>query len=434
MSSTGKEKSPNEDLILKAVSDLGQRFDKVEHGLQKIDQNVQAQGKKLAVVCSEVDKLDNKVKSLEIENESLKIEMKRLKSKETLLEERLDGLEKKVDITYQKTNDVEQYTRRENLRVYGISEAEAENGDTKAIETSEQCLQKVLALLNAKLKLARKIHFFDLAAVHRIGTYDKKSSKPRSIIIRFVSRRIRDMVFDAKAGLKGSKYVITEDLTPYQYRLLMKTKNESTICDKVWTKYGKIHMLAQSGKYVQINSFSDLTDPLNRSKWGSVPNRKRDFNNVEKSPEEVSNSPDGIPPLEGDQVQNNEGSQKCIGNITNKKADRDEGMDQSEAPIIHDLDTKGQSLVPIHSEINMKIQTEKSKSLLDTVDITDIETPNRKKREKKRSKIPERTGIRGRLGSRGRFCTRPSRTGLFNYFMTLDSDTESKCSDDVKDD
>ena len=103
MSSTGKEKSPNEDLILKAVSDLGQRFDKVEHGLQKIDQNVQAQGKKLAVVWSEVDKLDNKVKSLEIENESLKIEMKRLKSKETLLEERLDGLEKKVDITYQKT-------------------------------------------------------------------------------------------------------------------------------------------------------------------------------------------------------------------------------------------------------------------------------------------------------------------------------------------
>ena len=429
MASDGKDKSPSEVLILKAVSDLGTRFDKVENGLKKIDETVLAHGQRLVVVSSAVDSLDQKIRSLEIENEGLKSEMIKLKNKESLLEEKLNGIQLKVDITYQKTNDVEQYTRRENLRVYGVKEKEFDNNGQIIAETAEQCAQKVLSILNTKLKLNRKINSVDLAAVHRIGKFDKKNPKARSIIIRFVSRKVRDMVFEAKSGLKDSGYVIAEDLTPYQFKLLMKTKNDDSICDKAWTKYGKVMMLTQSGKYVQINSFSDLTDPLNRSRWSQIPSRKRDFDDVMKSPEQMSNSP-----------EYRHHSDAIIDQDLNEKTkvredDKIESVQAEEVGKTSDL-TFSKTPAMTHSKvagsqddkiIQNKIQVDKSNSLLDLVNISEIESPRRFKRA--RSKIPGR--FRGG-GDRGKIRSRPVRSGLFNYFMSLESDVNSEDSEDAK--
>ena len=55
------------------------------------------------------------------------------------------------------------------------------------------------------------------AAVHRVG---KKGDKPRQVMVRFVSRRVRDTVMGKKKMLKeqGKGVFINEDLTLFGQR------------------------------------------------------------------------------------------------------------------------------------------------------------------------------------------------------------------------
>ena len=83
-----------------------------------------------------------------------------------------------LDQEYHKTDELDQYGRKENTRIYGIPEdfaSEEDDGERKLLEIA------------AKLDIS--IHAtHDLQRAHRLGKKPKTTkAKPRGVIARFVS-------------------------------------------------------------------------------------------------------------------------------------------------------------------------------------------------------------------------------------------------------
>nr|KAG5688554.1 hypothetical protein BaRGS_010189 [Batillaria attramentaria] len=169
---------------------------------------------------------------------------------------RLERPKFEAGVAHTRSDDVEQYTRRNNIRIFGIAESDKEN--------VRDCETKVLKLLHDKLSL-RHIQASDLEAVHRVGPARGRQRRrdrrgqglaglsPRAIIVRFVSRRVLHDVFVSRRKLKNSGVVIAEDLTTARYQLLKKCKDHPCV-DQAWSKNGKIYVKIegnQSGEEVK---------------------------------------------------------------------------------------------------------------------------------------------------------------------------------------
>ena len=117
-----------------------------------------------------------------------------------------------TSLTYE--NDrLQQYSRRESVRIFGIRQAEG--------ETAEQVEQKALGVFK---EAGADVKEEDIAAVHRVG---KVGRGLRPILVKFVSRRKRREVMEKKS-LKGKdgyqKVYINDDLTPLRAKLLALVK------------------------------------------------------------------------------------------------------------------------------------------------------------------------------------------------------------------
>lgn len=123
-------------------------------------------------------------------------------------------------------DELEQYGRRVNLRFLGVPEANGENTD--------------LLILDVVNKMKVNITINDIERSHRLGK-PGASGRPRPIIVRFSSYRIRAAVFAQKRMLKGSAVVVQEDLTRFRYMLLKKAV-ASYGFGKVWTADGRFFL------------------------------------------------------------------------------------------------------------------------------------------------------------------------------------------------
>ena len=141
---------------------------------------------------------------------------------------------------------LEQYSRRNCLVRHGVpNDVNAEHA--------------VLDLCNNKLGIAIGPECIDRA--HRLGTPDstvrKDGARPQPIIVKFTSYRARQDVFMAKRRLKGTKVVITENLTRRRIDLLNWANGLQSV-NAAWTSDGRIICLLGIGRKVTINSEQDL--------------------------------------------------------------------------------------------------------------------------------------------------------------------------------
>ncbi|KAK7484723.1 hypothetical protein BaRGS_00024008 [Batillaria attramentaria] len=157
--------------------------------------------------------------------------------------------------------DLEQYGRRYNVRVFGVKEDDD--------ETVQQCEEKVLRIINEKLEL-KGIKSADVDAIHRLGKKPKPrraeqnhsdsdsdtESRPRAIIVRFVSRKCTQDVLRNRRKLRGTKISIAEDLARDRYRLLRQVKEKEV--DDAWSRDGKIFVKV-SGRIREVKSAEDVT-------------------------------------------------------------------------------------------------------------------------------------------------------------------------------
>lgn len=162
---------------------------------------------------------------------------------------------------YLRIDEMEQYSRRNCLKITGIPEEKNENTDTLALNVFNNLVLK---------ENTKKISVKDISRSHRVGKYDPRR-KTRDIIVKFTSYRDRAKVYGNKKNLKSynnnpskqtGRIFINEALTTRRFELYGKTRDlvKKKKIDSTWTYDGRIYVKLSGprGKNVIINSLEDL--------------------------------------------------------------------------------------------------------------------------------------------------------------------------------
>lgn len=148
------------------------------------------------------------------------------------LEQKMENISKQID-------DQEQFSRRNNLRIYGVPE-----------EMNENVSDKLITLFQNKLGI--KVSTQDVDFCYRVKS---KEGANRCVIVRFCQNWLKQEIFRSKRKLKGSNIVIKEDLT------LRRVSVYKQACIKfdpknVWSSEGKVVCKINN----RIYKFSSLKD------------------------------------------------------------------------------------------------------------------------------------------------------------------------------
>lgn len=167
---------------------------KIDERADQTDRAVQQNTLQIEGIKKSLDSCHQDVADLKNENACLKVQCTEFQKKITEME--------------QKINDSERYNRRWNLRLYGLREKSDENIKETVKDTCREVFPEA--------QHRSVIEAIDV--VHRIGRLQdsKNSNAPRPVIIRFLSRSARDMVWKlSKANdlLTKKHLCFKEDLT-----------------------------------------------------------------------------------------------------------------------------------------------------------------------------------------------------------------------------
>lgn len=154
-----------------------------------------------------VAELNDKVEVLRVDINQIRAENEKMR---TILDNRDDKLE--------------QYTRRNNFRIFGVIE--------NAKEDVEAVVRNML-----KKKLNLDFQQYAIERTHRTGK--RMNGKPRAIIVRMANFEYKLEIFQVKKGLKDTGVSIAEDLTNYRVQVLKEAMSEFHR-KNVWTYDGKI--------------------------------------------------------------------------------------------------------------------------------------------------------------------------------------------------
>ena len=178
------------------------------------------------------------------------------------LEQRVVGLETQMSVMAQtnyllerKCDDLESYTRRQNLRIVGIPEP------ADGSETADICLEKVkeeIVKLDVNIDIDREID-----RAHRVGPKKDRQGNPkeRAMIVRFKSWRARTHVYqNRKKDNANTRFYV--DLTKRRVELKKKAVEKTRENDKVSFAYADINnnicLLLRDGKKKFFNSEEEL--------------------------------------------------------------------------------------------------------------------------------------------------------------------------------
>lgn len=174
-----------------------------------------------------IDEVNKNVEEVKNNLSRQDVEIKSLQKQNQELKGRLEG--------------TEHYIRSKNIRVYGIIEQE-----------TEVLLEKMCDVLKSKLKT--NITTDDVDQIYRVGKRSAESTRP--IIVKFVNIKTKNLILKNRKMLKGTKIVITEDLTREKHAILkeavLKLGNRN-----VWTMDGTVYVNVKNKKF-RIRCREDL--------------------------------------------------------------------------------------------------------------------------------------------------------------------------------
>lgn len=157
--------------------------------------------------------------------------LQEMQQKLTAIELQNGQLLKETESLRRDNDMLQQYTRRNNLRIYGIPEKQNENTDAIVIN-----------LLKEKLNIDLGIDRIERS--HRIGNL----KTGRHIIVKFSSYRDRHRIFENRRKLKGTGIVISEDLTKTRLNIL-KSAQKKFNRENVWSLDGTIWIKINNQKF-----------------------------------------------------------------------------------------------------------------------------------------------------------------------------------------
>ena len=215
----------------------------IRQEMQKIFQSMKS---KLVNVLTELTEIKHSQEFLSALFEEMKNKIKDLagevkttKQENAELKERVKFLEKDSILNAEALNDLAQYSRRDCLEIKGVSHEQNECTDKLVITVAQKC--------------GIQINENDISVSHRITAPTPAKPNP-SIIVKFVSRKTRDMIYNSRQ---------------VPHKLNQATKKSNTILDNVQLSSRKGLAGTHSDKISFLNeSFNDMnaTETLPKDK------------------------------------------------------------------------------------------------------------------------------------------------------------------------
>ena len=177
-------------------------------------------------------------------------EITELKNKLEQKNQKISDLETKVVKLEKSHKDLEQYGRRQSIRLNNVQ-----------LPDIADCEQVVLNVLNKAMPIHGKINADETERFHPIGKPNRKGN--RQVIVKFLSYKTKARVYDARFNLRN--VYMTEDLTKSNQAiasLLLKSKKAKKVL-KFWSRdakfFAKAHMLQPA---FRIKTESDVEDMI----------------------------------------------------------------------------------------------------------------------------------------------------------------------------
>ncbi|XP_077972286.1 uncharacterized protein LOC144427268 [Styela clava] len=163
---------------------------------------------------------------------------------------KIEEIIKRLELCEKQQDDQEQYSRRNCVVLHGC----------KSVPESEYYKFEdfVVNTLNNNFNLDQPIVNTDIDITHKL-----RSKSPKNpIIIKFVRRSTKNLIYGRKKDLKGSGLSITESLTRNRLKLLAAAK-EAFGKHKVSTMNGTIYAYLDRRRVIScLNDITTLSRPL----------------------------------------------------------------------------------------------------------------------------------------------------------------------------
>jgi len=175
--------------------------------------------------------------------------------------------------------ELDAYSRRDNLIITGLpvdSYAEAAststggNGNSNTSSESNECVvRSALKLFNEKLNVSVKPD--DISVAHRLRKPQRGTAQatPPATIVRFTSRKVRDLVYNSRrllrnveATSRSERIFLNEDLTVSTARLFYAARQmvRSRSLHSAWTFTGTVYVKdSMSSRPRKVTTVDDLS-------------------------------------------------------------------------------------------------------------------------------------------------------------------------------
>ncbi|KAJ0181606.1 hypothetical protein K1T71_002328 [Dendrolimus kikuchii] len=268
LSSPPETKDNNEPMTEEKVRDIISDVMEIhlERFLEKVNENVSRTiSKEIKVVRDEISDLQDSVSFMSKQYDDILKDFKATKETVKDLRENNDKMQMMVNNLNAKVNQLEQESRNNNIEIQCVPENRSENINSIVIQLSKliKCTVTEENILQCT----------------RIAKFNKESTRPRSIVVKLSSPRIRDCFLasvikfnkanpDSKLntshiGIAGERkpIFVTEHLSTYNKSLHAAARQKAKELNYkfIWVRNGQILMRkSESSKYVIIKNMEFL--------------------------------------------------------------------------------------------------------------------------------------------------------------------------------
>lgn len=178
--------------------------------------------------------------------------LKKLTEEVTRLKSDIEAKDAKIkDLEYHfdcRLDELEQYGRRNNLRIFGVKETDREVTDDIVVDVAS--------------KMDVKLNASCIDRSHRVGRIGS-GGQPRPIIVKFTSYAYRSLMFRSKKKLKGTNITVREDLTKPRLKLIKDAV--SAYSEKnVWSSDGVVMVNVGLRRPFRLRCPDDLKELLHK--------------------------------------------------------------------------------------------------------------------------------------------------------------------------
>lgn len=236
----------------KSISNLAEDMSDAKAAPVVIDEDLLMQKFQLLIkeALNEEDNLKTMKKIMVKHTNELMKEVAHLRNLLMERDQKIDALTKNIEDMEIKYDELEQYSRRNSMRIEGIPETQGEDP-----------YEVVVKLANETLNVDPPLSADDIDRTHRVGR--REEGKTRPLLVKMATYRKRQVMMSKRTTLhsrSGPKVFLNDDLTRRRAKLLWharKMKSDGTI-NGCWSADGKILIKNQRNQIVAISTLADL--------------------------------------------------------------------------------------------------------------------------------------------------------------------------------